>query len=241
MFAVTQPQTACLVAEASDSDRAIFIRRTYGHLALAIIAFALLESWLLSLPIAEKFTQYAGNRFVWLGILAGYMAIASVAEMWARSKASPVVQYLGLGLYVVAEACLFVPLLAMARMISPDIIPIAAILTGILAGGLTLVCFATKADFSGLRGIICISGVLALGLIICSALFGFGLGLLFSGGMIAFASVVILYSTWCVMNEYETTQHVAAALSLFAAIALLFWYIVRLLIQIYALTQGGED
>jgi len=230
--ALTYP-AAQMAAAAPDSERARFIRRTYGHLAVAILAFAFVESWLLSLPIAEAFAQYAGNRFVWFAVLGGYMAIASVAEMWARADGSRIVQYLGLGVYVVAEACIFVPLLSMARMVSPDIIPIAAILTVVLSGGLTLVCFATRADFSGLRNVIAIGGFIALGMILCSALFGFGLGLLFSGGMILLAGATILYSTHCVLNEYHTNQHVAAALSLFAAIALLFWYIVRVLIQIY--------
>jgi FtsH-binding integral membrane protein len=223
---------------ADDAERATFIRRTYGHLALAILAFIVLESWLLSLPIAEKFTEFAFNKFVWLGILAAYMGIAAVAENWAMSGGSKAAQYGGLGLYVAAEACLFVPLLTMARIVSPEIIPTAAILTGVLAGGLTLVCFATRANFSGLRSFLCISGFVALGLILSSAIFGFGLGLLFSAGMIIIAGAAILYSTSKVLHEFDTRQHVAASLALFAAIALLFWYIVRILIQIYLRAQS---
>ncbi len=224
--------------DATDVDRATFIRRTYGHLALAILAFVALESWLLSLPFAEQFLEYAHNKFVWLGILGAYMGIAAIAESWAKSGASRTAQYCGLGLYVAAEACLFVPLLTMARIVSPEIIPTAAILTGILTGGLTLVCFATRANFSGLRSFVCISGFVALGLIFCSAIFGFGLGLLFSTGMIIVASAAILYHTSQVMHDYDTRQHVAASLALFAAIALLFWYIVRILIQIYLRAQS---
>jgi FtsH-binding integral membrane protein len=228
------------LTSADDSQRAAFIRRTYAHLALAVAAFAILESFLLSLPIAQTFTVYASNRWVWLGILGGFMVIATIAEVWARSEASSAVQYFGLGLYVAAEACLFVPLLTMARTVSPDIIPTATILTVVLTVALTAICFVTRANFSGLRSFLVIGGFLALGLIFCSCIFGFGLGLLFSAGMIVLAGAMILYSTSCVLHEYNTRQHVAAALSLFAAVALLFWYIVRILIQLYLNAQGEE-
>jgi FtsH-binding integral membrane protein len=55
--------------------------------------------------------------------------------------------------------------------------------------------------------------------------------------MILFASGAILYSTSKVMHEYETHQHVAAALELFAAVALLFWYVLRVVI---ALTSSRD-
>jgi FtsH-binding integral membrane protein len=225
-------------SEGTEVERAQFIRRTYGHLAGAILVFIALENWLLSLPFAEIFLQYALNRFVWMGILCVYMGVAYVAETWAKSGASKAAQYGGLGLYVVAEAVLFVPLLTMANVVSPQIIPTAAMLTGVLTGALTLVCFATRANFSGLRSFLCISGFVALGLIFCSCTYGFGLGLWFSAAMILIAGAAILYNTSNVIHEFDPRQHVAASLALFAAIALLFWYIVRILIQIYLRSQN---
>jgi FtsH-binding integral membrane protein len=46
--------------------------------------------------------------------------------------------------------------------------------------------------------------------------------------MIALACGYILYHTSNVLHHYRIGQHVAAALALFAAVALLFWYIVQL-------------
>lgn len=240
MFASAQARPIPVI-DADDEKRARFIRRTYGHLAVAVIAFIALESILLSLPIAQEFTAYATSKYVWGGVLLVFMAVGFIAEYWARSNTSQALQYIGLALYVVAEAVIFVPLLTIAKMVSPDIIPTAALLTGVLAGGLTLICFSTRKNFSGLRNFICIGGFIALGLIFASIIFGFGLGLLFSVAMIVLAGAVILYSTSCVIHEYHTDQYVAAALSLFAAIALLFWYIVRLLIHLYAMYQGEGD
>lgn len=227
-----------LVASAEPSQRALFIRKTYAHLAGAILLFALLESHLLSLPIAQTFTAYAGNRFVWMGVLAGYMFISAVAEGMTKSSRNIIVQYFALAFYVAAEAVIFVPLLTMAKVVSPEIIPTASILTGILTIGLTLVVCSTRTDFSFLRTFVSVGGFVALGLILGSLIFGFGLGMIFSAAMIVLASGAILYSTHRVLNEYQTNQPVAAALSLFAAVALLFWYIVRILIQIYAASQS---
>jgi FtsH-binding integral membrane protein len=73
-----------------------------------------------------------------------------------------------------------------------------------------------------------ISGMLALGLIVCSVLFGFNLGLLFSFVMVLIASGAILYDTSNIIHHYHPDQYVAASLQLFASIALLFWYILRI-------------
>jgi FtsH-binding integral membrane protein len=54
------------------------------------------------------------------------------------------------------------------------------------------------------------------------------LGNIFAGAMALFASVAILYNTSNVLHHYRPDQHVAAALSLFSSVALLFWYILRI-------------
>jgi FtsH-binding integral membrane protein len=46
--------------------------------------------------------------------------------------------------------------------------------------------------------------------------------------MIVLASGYILYDTSNVLHRYRTDQHVAAALALFASVAILFWYVLRL-------------
>jgi FtsH-binding integral membrane protein len=72
----------------------------------------------------------------------------------------------------------------------------------------------------------------ALGVIICSALFGFSLGLFFSVIMVGFASAAILYDTSNVMHHYSTRQYVAASLELFASVALLFWYVLQIVMSL---------
>lgn len=220
---------------ASVEVRAAFIRRTYAHLALAIGAFAALEAALLNTPAIVKpvmgFVQ--GGQMNWLLILGGFIAIGWLARSMAASAATLPMQYLGLGLYVFAEALIFLPLLAIAKFVvkDPSLLPTAAVLTGGLFIGLTAIVFITRTDFSFLRGILVVGGMVALALIIGGALFGFTLGLAFSCFMVALASGAILYDTSKILRDFPPDWHVAAALELFASVALLFWYVLRILMH----------
>jgi FtsH-binding integral membrane protein len=219
------------VAHAPAAERAAFIQRTYGHLAGAILAFIALETVLLNIPGIEKFIiPMVGGRVSWLLVLGAFMAIGWVANAWAQSDTSRGLQYLGLGLYVVAEAIIFLPLLYIARLLTNDpyLIPTAGVVTLAVFGGLTLAVFITGRDFSFLRTALSIGGFLALGIIVASAFMGFSLGMFFCYGMVALMSGYILYYTSNIMYHYRTDQHVAAALALFASVATLFWYILQI-------------
>ncbi len=223
-----------VVAQAEPEVRAAFIRRTYAHLAGAVGAFVAIEYLLVTSPAAPRLLAVmVGGRFRWLLVLGLFMAVGYLADRWARSRVSKSMQYLGLGLYVLAEAVLFLPLIYVAAFYStPNVLPTAAVLTIGLFAGLTGTVFITKKDFSFLGGALTVGFFVALGLIVASLIFGFDLGLVFSGAMILLAAGTILYDTSNVLHHYEPDQHVAAALALFAAIALLFWYILRLLMEL---------
>lgn len=215
-------------------ERAAFIVRTYMHLAGAMLAFVAIEAGLfLFFPaVVEMLVGLAFlNRFSWLIFLGGFMAVSWIADRWAQSSTSQGMQYAGLGLYVVAEAILFVPLIFMVAFAleAPDILPKAAIITLVLFGGLTGVVFITRKDFSFLKGILGVAGLAAIGIIVASILFGFSLGSFFAGAMILLAGGYIVYTTSNILHHYRTDQHVAAALALFASVALLLWYVIILL------------
>lgn len=222
-----------LVAEAGVDARAEFIKKTYLHLAGAILAFIGLEYILFSMPFTPRLIQLMlGTRYSWLVVLGAFMGISWIADRWAQSDVSRGMQYLGLGVYVAAEAVIFLPLLWIAAYFSsPDVIPNAAMLTGLLFAGLTFVAFTTKKDFSFLGGILKIACFVGLGVIAGSMIFGFTLGLIFSAIMVLVASGAILYTTSNIIHHYHTGQYVAASLALFASVALLFWYILRILMS----------
>ncbi len=238
-FGRTAERVPGAAISASTQERVAFIRRTYLHLFGAIIAFVGLEVILFQLSITKTLIlAMAGSSMSWLAVLGLFMLVGWLADTWANRAGSPGLQYLGLGLYVVAEAILFLPLLFIGAYYSdPSVIPTAGLLTGIVFFGLTATVFVTGKDFSFLRGMLVVSFFAALGIIIAGAIFGFHLGLLFSSIMVVLAGGYVLYVTSNVLYHYRTDQHVAAALALFAAIALLFWYILRIVIAL----AGGRD
>jgi FtsH-binding integral membrane protein len=210
--------------------RAAFIRRTYAHLAGAILAFIGLETVLLQIPGIDQQVILPMLRGSWFFVMLAFMAVGWVANRWAQSNTSPGMQYLGLGLYVVAEAVIFLPLLYLATKLTddPNLIPTAGIMTLAIFGGLTVAVFITGKDFSFLRTILMIGSCLALGVIVTSFLFPISLGLLFCYAMVVLMSGYIVYYTSNVLYHYRTDQHVAAALALFASVATLFWYILQI-------------
>jgi uncharacterized protein len=223
-----------IVSQASPQDRQQFIQKTYLHLAGAIALFLGIEVLLFITPAAEAITNLIFQLpFSWLAMIGGFALLGWLARSMAARTGSIQTQYIGLGLYVFGQAIIFVPLLYIAMYYtSPEVLPSAAILTGLLFAGLTTVAFTTKADFSFLGSILTMVGFVALGMIICSAIFGFKLGIFFSFAMIVFASASILYDTSNVIHHFTTDQYVAASLELFASVALLFWYVLRILIQL---------
>jgi FtsH-binding integral membrane protein len=228
---------APIAARAPADVRAGFIRRTYGHLAGAILAFVALETVLLRVLNAEDVLRVMfGSQASWLVVLVAFIGCAFLARALANSGAGPLVQYLGLALYVAIQAVIFMPLLFIAEHFYPTAIPTAGILTLAIFGGLTLTVIVTQRDFSFLGPIVSIGFFLALGLIVASLLFGFSLGLVFCFAMVALISACILYDTSQVLFHYRVDRHVAAALELFASIAILFWYV----LQIVMATQSRD-
>lgn len=218
-------------AAALPEERALFIRKTYLHLAGAVLIFTLMEVYLVMSGAGQAIAQtMLGGRWSWAVVLLAFMGISMLAQWWANSQTSKALQYAGLGLFVVAEAIIFLPLLFMAaiRSNSLEIFGQAGITTLGLFLGLTAVVFLTKKDFSFLGPILMIGGLVALGVIFSGIIFGFNMGSIFSFAMVAFAGGAILYDTSNVLHRYRTDQHVAASLSLFASVALLFWYILRI-------------
>lgn len=234
---------ASAVATVGVSDRVAFLRRTYAHLGLALLAWAGLTFGLMrwATDFSLSFSSWAlKGQLNWLLILGAFMLVGWLAERLATSDTSRGLQYAGLGVAVAAEALILQPLLwvvfAKAARSSSGFDPMAllgqaALITGVIFVGLTLTVFLTRKDFSFLRGTLTVASFGALGVILASMAFGFSLGALFCGAMVLLMSGYILYQTSLVMQHFRPTQHVAAALMLFSTIATLFWYVVQLLLS----------
>jgi FtsH-binding integral membrane protein len=215
-------------------SRGDFIKATYFHLAIAVLGFAVLSAVLMSSGLSMAMLSALGkSRFIWLAVLGAFMVVGWFATSLAeKENATYQTQLIGLGVYVLAESLIFAPMLALANAVAPGAIGSAAVVTLALVGGLTFTAFTSKSDFSFLGGILKIGGFVALGLIAAAIIFGFSLGVWFSGAMILFAGGAVLYDTGRIIHHYPTDRPAGAALHLFAAVALLFWYVLRLLMQL---------
>ena len=220
-------QVGVPIEQQSVDARAEFITRTYNHLMGAIAAFVGIEFLLfgsgLAAPIAE--TMLSGS---WLLVLGAFMIVGWLANgVAARSESLPA-QYAALGAYIVFEALIFVPMLYIAESTATGVIQSAAVVTLLGFAGLTAVVFTTRKDFSFMGSLVRYGFVLGIVAIVGGVMFGFELGTWFSVAMIGLAGAAILYDTSNVLHHYPEDRYVAASLSLFASVALLFWYVLRL-------------
>lgn len=225
------PQISLPVSLGGIDSRARFITRTYLHLFGAIIAFTLVEMSLfisgLAYPIAMGLLSVP-----WLLVLGAFVVLGWMARGVAHRSMSRGGQYLALTAYIIIEAIIFVPLLMVAQYeAGGGVIQSAALITLLAFAGLTFVAFTTRKDFSFMRGALMYGGIIALVLIAGGLIFGFNLGLGFSVAMVALAGAAVLYDTSNIIHHYPEDRYVAASLELFASVALMFWYVLRIVLR----------
>ncbi len=221
-------------AMAPANERLQFIRRTYLHLAGAMVAFVGASAALIATGVAETIIRdiFMANRMSWLLLMVVFIGGTFVAQYMARARQSVGLQYAGLALYVCLYTVLFVPILTIAT--SPKLggsiyLPLqAGIVTLAVFGGLTLAVFVSGKDFSFLGPILFVGSFIALGVILAAILFGFNLGLIFCALMVALFAGYIIYDTSNIIHHYGTHEHVAASMALFGSAAMLFYYILRI-------------
>lgn len=224
------PQMFQTAANAGLDARLAFMRRTYLLLGGAILLFVALTTALIQSPLVEPLIKLMlGTRFSWLLVMGIFMGVGFAADWCAQNVKSTPVQFFGLGLGVLGYSVIFVPMLYMAAYYSsPEVLPGAAITTLSVFSVLTGFVLVSKRDFSMLRTGLVVFSALSMAAIFAGILFGFSLGLGFSILMVGLSAGYVVYYTSNVLHHYRTDQHVAAALALFSAIAMMFWYILRI-------------
>ena len=223
------------VAALGVDQRVQFIRRTYGHLAAAIVAFVAIEAVAFSLGIGQTVSNaLLSTGAGWLLVLGGFILVGTMASRTAARSTSLTAQRGALAAYVVLEALIFMPLLWLAHLQSlalggGSVIAPAGLITLLGFAALTGVAVTSKRDFTFLGGILKWAGIVALLAIVGAVLFGAQLGTWFSVAMIGFAGASILFSTSRILRHFPEDRYVSAALELFASVALMFWYVLRLM------------
>lgn len=229
-------------ATAPASERVRFIRRTYAHLAVAVMAFVGLSATLIGSGAAETIIRdvFLANQFSWLLLMVLFIGGTFAAQSMAQARRSVGTQYAGLALYVGLYTLLFVPILTIAsqpKYGGSAALPIqAGIVTLVAFGALTLAVFVSGKDFSFLGPVLMVGSFVALGVILAAVLFGFSLGLVFCAAMVALFAGFIIYDTSNILHRYGTDEHVAASMALFGSAAMLFYYILRIF-----MISGNDD
>ena len=220
-----------LINSLTSEERVAFYKKTYAHVAGGVLVFIIFEWLLLQSDTIVDFALSMTQGMRWLIMLGGFMLVTSYAERMTMKTQDKTKQYLAYGLYIFAQAFIFVPMIYIAAFYmesGPEILNQAAIVTLALFTGLSAIVFVTKKDFSLIKTGLTIAFFIALGLIVAGSLFGFNLGLWFSVGMCLLAGGSILYQTSNLVHKYSEEDYIPASLGLFASLMLLFWYVLQI-------------
>lgn len=211
-------------------DEQTFLRRVYFNLLGAIGAFVALEAFFFMSGIAAALAPIMVSN--WLFVLGGFMLLGWLTSSFTRKQSTPSMQYVEMGVTILLQGLIFIPLLAYAIYFSDaSVLSNAVLATLVIFGGMTAIVAYTKKDFSFMGPFLGIIGIAALLAIVGSVLFSVTLGFYFSLAMVVFAAAVVLYETSKVKYNYGPDQHIAAATGLFASVALLFYYILMVFVD----------
>jgi FtsH-binding integral membrane protein len=210
--------------------RSAFMGRVYARLVAGIAAFVLIEAYLFTSGIAYAITEFVFSTS-WLLILGGFMVVSWLSNSLTMRASSPAAEWGGYLLLVAANALIFAPMLVIAELQVPGTVAAAG---QYAVGGfivLSVIAHRSARDFTWLGATLRWFGVLALVAIVLAVLTGSALGTWFSLAMIGFAGAAILYETQVILRETPPGRETAAAMALFSSLALLFWYVLRLLMD----------
>jgi FtsH-binding integral membrane protein len=249
------------VATVGVSDRVAFLRKTYGLLGFALIAFAVGTAAFMrfataaSLRYTAWFYDYQPDvphhvPGMWHAMIVGglFIGVCMVSQRLAHAETSRAVQYLGLAGGIVAYSALLQPVLwgLITGFGNPAMLSSGVLLSGQATAilgqsivitlaiflGLTLTVFVTRKDFSFLRGALMLGVFAMIGVAFASWMFGFTVGVLYFGAGALLMSGFILYQTSLVMSAFRPTAYVAAALMLFSSVVTLFLYVLQIVMSV---------
>lgn len=232
---MTSMHTAAPVITLPEDDRAAFVMRVYQHVLAAVGAFVAIEALFFATGIAESlYDIFFGSGGRWLLLLGAFMIGQWFVANAVADLDNPARQYGGLIGSAAIYGVLFAPFLHYIYRVqdSGSTVAAAAVITALGFAGLSVVAFVTRKDLSFLRPLVMWGFGGAVLLIIGAVIFGFNLGVWFSVAMIVLSGAAILYQTQTIIRTYPSHAYVAGAVALFGSLMTMFWYVLRLLMQL---------
>ena len=208
-----------------DEARSAAIKKTYALLSLSVVA-AIAGGFIgARTPALVQFFATIPGRIV---AMIALNAIPRVAMASRHNPAMGTLALIGDGLI---SGLVLAPVLYMASVVAPDIVPAALILTAIVFTGVTFSVMLTKAQFSAPRGLMTGMFFAIIGVVILNMFLNIGfLGVVISGAIGIFGVFILVNATSQVLNNPEFDEPTMGALMLFAGLFNVFVAIIHILL-----------
>ena len=208
-----------------DEARSAAIKKTYALLSLSVvtaIAGGFVGS---SSPVLRQFFATIP------GWIVAMIALNAIPYMAIACRHNPVMGTLALIGDGLVSGLVLAPVLYMASVVAPDIVPAALVLTAVVFAGVTFSVMLTKVQFSAPRGLMigmffAIIGVIVLNMFLDMTF----LSMIIAGAIGIFGVFILVNATSQVLNNPEYNEPVAGALMLFAGLFNVFVAILHILL-----------
>lgn len=207
-------------SEAPVEERMAFLRKVYGLLSISVL-MAAAASWF-TLTNLGFLAMVARSQMIFFVLQIGAIFFA----MWARKKET--MGLVALFLFTILTGITTAPVL---YMYSGSTVTQAALLTGLIFGGLSIYTIRSKKDFSFMGGMLT-TGLLILvvGGLLNAFIFKSSAGaFMFSCVGVFLFSGFIIYDTFNILRRYPTDEYISATLSLYLDILNLFMALLHIL------------
>ena len=208
-----------------DEARSAAIKKTYALLSLSVVS-AIVGGF-----IGSKSPALIQFFSTWIGWIVAMVALNAIPHMAMACRNNPVMGTLALIGDGLVAGLVLAPVLYMARVVAPDIVPAALVLTAIVFAGVPAAVMITKVEFSAPRGLMIGMFFAIIGVIVLNMFLNIGpFGMLISGAIGIFGVFILVNATSQVLNNPEYDEPVVGALMLFAGLFNVFVAIIHLLL-----------
>ena len=208
-----------------DEARSAAIKKTYALLSLSVVS-AVVGGF-----IGSKSPTLIQFFSTWIGWIVAMVALNAIPHMAMACRNNPVMGTLALIGDGLVAGLVLAPVLYMASVVAPDIVPAALVLTAIVFAGVTAAVMITKVQFSAPRGLMIGMFFAIIGVIVLNMFLNIGpFGMLISGAIGIFGVFILVNATSQVLNNPEYDEPVVGALMLFAGLFNVFVAIIHLLL-----------
>ena len=165
-----------------DEARSAAIKKTYALLSLSVIA-AVAGGFIGSrTPALVQFFS------TWMGWIVAMIALNAIPYVAMACRHNPVMGTLALIGDGLVAGLVLAPVLFMASVVAPDIVPAALVLTAIVFAGVTAAVMLTKVQFSAPRGLMAGMFFAIIGVIVLNMFLNIGfLGMIIAGAIASLA------------------------------------------------------